>query len=207
MMCSHMLRCNPKMEGLGLLALRVAIGFVFIYSGYTKLFVNTAMAIGMFGQMGFPAANFWVHLVGILELVGGLMVLLGAYARLAGVWLSAIMVVAILTAHWGGPVMGYFLPATILGGCLALAGVGAGPWRLVKCECPCPKCKAACAAMSTGGCGDMKGGCGCGGKGACCSDKMMGGMKSECGSGSCGGDKMCACGSGKPMDMCCGMKK
>lgn len=198
MMCKHLLRCNPKMDSWGLLALRVVVGIIFIYSGYSKLFGNPTMAIGMFGQLGFPLPAFWAYFVGLAELVGGLMVLLGVYARMAAIWLSITMVVATFVLS-KGPFMNLFLPLTLLGSCLALMGVGAGDFRLVRAECCCPKCRlaanegGACCdkdTKTTGACaeGELKGGC-CGG--ACATGDM---------------NKMCACGSGKMGSMCCAKK-
>ncbi len=199
MMCKHTLRCNPKMDSWGLLALRVVIGIIFIYSGYSKLFGNPLMTVGMFTKMGFPMPAFWAYFVGLAELVGGLMVLLGIYARIAAVWLSITMVVAILAAHLKGPFQGWFLPLSLLGSLLALMGVGSGDFRLVKAECCCPKCRM--AAKENGQCcddkmkkdgaceaGEIKGGC-CGG--ACASGEIT---------------KTCACGSGKTSSMCCSKK-
>lgn len=176
-MCTH-----PKMKALGLLALRLAVGIIFIYMGYGKLGPNHAMASGMFQSLGFPGGgSFGANFVGTFELVGGIMVILGVFATYAATWLSIIMIVAMLTVHKGGPFMGYFLPLAVLGGCLAIMGGGAGRYRLVKMECHCPKCKGAMGEMKEDGC--------CGGK---CEGK-------------CGDDKM-ACSCGKPDCPSCGKK-
>jgi putative oxidoreductase len=135
------------MKDFGLLALRLAIGAIFIYSGYNKLGPGNEMAAIAMGKMIGPesAGAFWAYFVGLAELVGGLMVLLGVFAGYAASWLSVIMVVAILAVHWKGPFTGMFAPLAILGGTLALIGSGAGAYRLVKTECHCPKCKAMCS--------------------------------------------------------------
>ncbi len=150
-MCTH-----SKMKAVGLLGLRLAVGIIFLYMGYSKLGPNHAGTAGMFSGMGLPG-NGTAYLIGLLEFVGGLMVIFGVYAKYAATWLAAIMVVAILTVHRGGPFMGYFLPLSVLGGCLALMGSGAGRYRLVKTQCHCKLCQ---EGMKEGGC---------------------------CGSGSCGG--------------------
>jgi hypothetical protein len=41
------------------------------------------------------------------------------FSRVAASWLAIVMVVAMATAHRGGPFTGYFLPLVILGSCLA----------------------------------------------------------------------------------------
>jgi putative oxidoreductase len=173
------------MEGLGLLALRIAVGIVFIYQGYGKLLGHPEMALGMFTGLGFPMPLFWTYFVGMAEVVGGLMVLFGIFTRVAASWLAIVMVVAMATAHRGGPFTGYFLPLVILGSCLALVGVGAGKLRLVRPECPCSTCRKGCSEdMKEGGCTCGKGGmcsCGkneqtescCGNNGVCCKDKSM----------------------------------
>jgi putative oxidoreductase len=135
------------------------MAFIFVYSGWGKLFGYHDMAVTGFQQMGFPAPAFWVWFVGIVELVGGLMVGLGIFARYASVPLAITMIVAMCTAHWGGPINGYFLPLALLGGCAAIMGVGAGKYRLVKTECHCATCKD--GAMASPGCG-CGGNCSCG---------------------------------------------
>jgi len=171
-MCAH-----EKMRDAGLLALRIALGILFVYMGYSKLGPNHAMSSGMFAKFIGPeyAGSFWAYFVGLAEFVGGLMVLLGVFASYAAAWLSIIMVVALLTVHLGGPVSGYFLPLVTLGGTLALMGSGAGCWRLVKTECHCPKCKSMCSMDKCDSKGAMEkseemGGC-CGKEGGCCEDK------------------------------------
>ena len=164
--CSTMPAVHGKMKDFGLLALRVALAFIFIYSGYGKIFTNHEMISGVFGKLIGPesAGSFWAYFVGLAELGGGLMLLLGIFASYAAAWLSIIMVVAIFTAHWGGPITGYFVSVAVLGGTLALMGTGAGCFRLVKTECHCSKCK---MMESEKGCCDDKTS---GGHG-CCKDK------------------------------------
>ena len=175
------------MKALGLLGLRVAVGIIFIYMGYSKLGPNHSGATALFSGLGFPG-NGAAYVIGLLEFVGGALVLLGIFASYAATWLAVIMVVALLTVHRGGPVMGYFLPLAVLGGCLALMGCGAGHYRLVRAECHCPKCKE--VAGKGYGCGAGAGGCG---------DKMDM-KKCDC-KNCCGGS--CPCGAPGGMCACC----
>ncbi len=158
-MCSHTTKCCPKMADYGLLALRVIMGVIFIYSGYIKL-ANPAMMIGMFSALHFPAPTFWNYLVALTELIGGIMVLLGVYARYAAAVLSFVMLVAIilLAKMSGFNLMTIGYPLACMGGLLALAGVGAGKYRVLKSECCCKKCK---AGMNEGGCCKDDGTCEC----------------------------------------------
>ncbi|HLD61254.1 MAG TPA: DoxX family protein [Patescibacteria group bacterium] len=160
-MCTH-----STLKAAGMLALRIVVGVIFMYMGYSKLGPNHAgAAMMMAGKVGLPGGgDFWAYFVGMFELVGGLMVLLGVYARYAAAWLAVIMVVAMATVHRGGSFAGYFLPLSMLGSALALVGGGAGRWRLVKTECHCKGCRMAM--------GEVKQGCACGGNCGCGRSEM-----------------------------------
>lgn len=78
---------------------RVVIGFVFIESGWGK-FHNLNQVISYFDSLGIPYANLQAPFVAGVELVAGLMVLIGLFTRLASLPLFGIMLVAIRTAKW-----------------------------------------------------------------------------------------------------------
>lgn len=158
--------CHPTCKALGLFAMRVLIGGIFIYAGLNKLVWNHDMAAGMMtakvGWLG--GGSLWAYIVGGLEVLGGAMLILGVWSRYAATWLSVILLVAMFTVHRGSPqgVSGYFYPLAMLAGCFGLLGAGAGKWRLVKTECHCKGCKEA-AAEGCGGSGACGGNaCGCG---------------------------------------------
>lgn len=119
---------------IGLLALRIGIGFIFMKHGWDK-WNNIDGTTAFFDGLGIPLAHFSAYLVATVELVGGLLVLLGIYTKEIAKFLAITMVVALLTAHIHGPWKGAELAFLLLGGSLALIGLGAGPWRLVKKEC------------------------------------------------------------------------
>jgi putative oxidoreductase len=80
--------------------LRIGIGSVFIYHGLTKF----PQASGMAQMMGMPIAM--IVLLGILETLGGALVLLGGFGpawltRLGSLILIPIMLGAIVMVHWG----------------------------------------------------------------------------------------------------------
>lgn len=189
-------KCPPMhhhcLKAAGLLALRIALAIIFIYSGYQKLFVGHDVVAGVFDKLGLIPSGFWAWVVGLVEFFSGIMILFGIFARYASVPLAIIMIVAMVTAHRGGPINGYFLPLALLGGCLAILGAGAGRYRVVKTECHCGMCKNSMMMKD-----DMmkKDGC-CGSacmpsmdmeKGGMMKNEMMG-MKKGCG---CGGKCMC----------------
>src|SRR5580704_11375892 len=80
-----------------LLLVRLTVGVVFIQSGWGKLH-SLDKVTDFFTSLKIPAPAFQAHLVATTEFVGGTLVLVGLFARLAAVPLMFTMVVAILTA-------------------------------------------------------------------------------------------------------------
>lgn len=125
---------SPAQISLGLLALRLVTGLVFIAHGAQKVFVYGFDGVaGAFAGMGIPMAGVVGPGVALVELFGGLALVAGLLTRLAGVGLAVVMLGAVLIAHLAG---GFFLPTgyefvlTLLGASLALAATGAGAWSL-----------------------------------------------------------------------------
>lgn len=87
------------------LLLRIGVGLVFIIAGWGKL-TGLEGTAGFFENEGIPLPQFSALLVGVVEFVGGLMVLLGFYIRIPALLLAIVMLVAIFTVKlpegWGG---------------------------------------------------------------------------------------------------------
>jgi putative oxidoreductase len=120
--------------GWGVLPLRVVVGIVFAAHGAQKLFgPGLAGTAEFLGKLGIPLPAVAAAVLIAVELLGGLALLLGAGTRIAAALLAADMLVAALTVHVRH---GFFLPQgvefvlTLLGACLALAGLGPGPWSV-----------------------------------------------------------------------------
>ncbi len=79
--------------------LRVAVGVTFIASGWGKLH-NLGQVTTYFESLGIPGAAVQAPMVSTIELIGGVMVLLGLGTRLAAALLTGVMAVAALTAIW-----------------------------------------------------------------------------------------------------------
>ncbi|MDZ7756934.1 DoxX family protein [Rhodohalobacter sp.] len=89
-----------KNYDVGLLLLRIGVGLVFVVAGWGKL--NGIEGVqGFFGNLGIPMAGIMAWVVALVEFVGGLMVLVGAKARIPNLLLAIIMVVAIFTTKLG----------------------------------------------------------------------------------------------------------
>lgn len=99
------------LANLGLLALRVTLGLVFLGHGAQKAFgafggPGFAGASGFIGSMGFRPARFWTALAVGGELLAGALYLLGLFTPLAGLLVLGTMSVAIAKVH--GP-KGFFV--------------------------------------------------------------------------------------------------
>ena len=116
-----------SLQPLGLAILRVALAVIFIYHGYPKLVRADAMMRAFFVQHGFP--GYFVGLAGILECVGGGLLLIGLFTRPAALLLAVEMGIAIWKVklvHGVFAVNEYQFELVLAAACVALATVGAG---------------------------------------------------------------------------------
>lgn len=86
-----------KLSWLGPLVIRLALGVVFVTSGWGKLH-NLDDVIGFFKDLHIPLAGPQAVFVSTVELVGGIAVIVGLGTRIASALLIGVMTVAILTA-------------------------------------------------------------------------------------------------------------
>src|SRR5262245_43736274 len=81
------------------LPLRLVIGYGFIVHGYAKLSRGPETFALVLHTLGVPAPLFLSWLTTITELVGGLMVLAGAFVAVAAVPLAIVLLTALVTVH------------------------------------------------------------------------------------------------------------
>jgi putative oxidoreductase len=84
---------------------RIVVGWVFMWSGWTKLnnLYPTADFPGMisrFAEWGIPYPGIMAPFVSGVEFFGGLLLLIGLFTRLAATPLVIVMIVAIVSAKW-----------------------------------------------------------------------------------------------------------
>ncbi|MCK0196226.1 DoxX family protein [Ancylobacter sp. 6x-1] len=117
------------------LLLRVALGILFLAHAGLKIFVFTpAGTAGFFSSLGLPG---WLAYVTILwEVLGGIALILGIYARFAAIAVIPILLGAIATVHgpagffFTNPNGGWEFLALWIAGLIALALIGDGPLAL-----------------------------------------------------------------------------
>lgn len=80
-----------------ILLVRLAIGGVFLSEGIQKFLFPAALGVGRFAKIGIPMPAISAPFVGVVEILCGLLLLLGLVTRLAAVPLIIDMLVAIAT--------------------------------------------------------------------------------------------------------------
>ncbi len=118
-----------SLQPFGLLALRIALGVIFLSHGYPKLahLRGGAQMQNFFVEHGLP--GYFLYISGVLETFGGGLLLLGLFTRAAALLLGIEMCVAIWKVHSGHgylAVHDYEFPLTLAAACFTLATVGAG---------------------------------------------------------------------------------
>lgn len=124
-----------SLRPFGLLALRIALGVIFLSHGYPKLahLRGGAQMQNFFVEHGLP--GYFLYIAGVLETFGGGLLLAGLFTRVAALLLGIEMCVAIWKVH---SIHGYLavheyeFPLTLAAACFALATIGAGSISLDK---------------------------------------------------------------------------
>jgi putative oxidoreductase len=89
----------PK-SGTGLLALRLAVGSIFVLHGWAKLFgAQVSFVREMLQMAGWSVPDWLLWLVAVVELLAGLALVVGLFSRPAAALLAAEMVVAVALFH------------------------------------------------------------------------------------------------------------
>src|SRR5205823_3523080 len=120
-----------KLRPLALLLLRCGLALVFLFHGYPKLLGKTAVWISAFERLGLP--GYFVYIVGVIEVFGGLMLMLGLFTPVAALFLVLDMIGAMWKYNFSEGIYAvreYELPLVLGLAALALATTGAGRFSL-----------------------------------------------------------------------------
>lgn len=112
---------------------RIFLSIMFILAGFSKLTAIAGTA-GWFESLGIPAPTLAAVGSGVVELVGGLAILVGFKTRIAALVLAIFTVAATLIAHTNlaDQVQQLFFMKNlaVTGGFLILAAAGAGAYSI-----------------------------------------------------------------------------
>lgn len=105
---------------LGLFIIRIFLGITFFAHGLDKFQGGIGNTAGFFESIGIPA--FLAYVVALIELVGGIALIIGLGTRVASALVGIVMIGAILKVKIGtGFLGGYELDFVLLGMAIALA--------------------------------------------------------------------------------------
>ncbi|CAJ1847154.1 DoxX family protein [Aeromonas veronii] len=120
-----------KMKDVALLAGRVLLALMFVMAGWSKI-GGYAGTQGYMEAMGVP--GFMLPLVILLELGGGLAVVLGLFTRSLAVLLAGFTLMAAFIFHYQPAeqmqMLMFMKNVSVAGGFLALAAAGAGAFSV-----------------------------------------------------------------------------
>jgi putative oxidoreductase len=129
-------KADAVLSTWGLIPLRIVVGVTFLMHGSQKVFVfGIGGTAEILQWLGIPFPTFFAAVVMATELLGGLAIVLGVFARWAGLLLAVDMTVAILVARLRG---GFFTPngfefeMVLLGASLTIAAIGTGAGSLER---------------------------------------------------------------------------
>ena len=129
---------SSAVNPLPLLIARALMASVFLVFGVRSI-LGFAGSVGYFAKLGFPAPNAMVVLAIIIQLVGGILLVIGWKTRWAAWLLVAYVVVATLMAHryweydaaqYVPQMINFFKNAAIIGGLLFIAAFGPGRYSV-----------------------------------------------------------------------------
>lgn len=88
---------HPYTEGYSsIILIRIFTGLVFLSEGIMK-FLYPSLGLKRFLLLGFPFPDFVADIVGVLEIVGGIALLLGLFTNLFALLFAGEMIVAFLS--------------------------------------------------------------------------------------------------------------
>src|SRR4051812_7080992 len=91
--------CVSKLQLLAPLPLRLIVGYGFWAHGYAKLGRGPEFFVATLRDLHVPAPELMAWLTILIELFGGLAVLLGAFVTSASIPMAVVLLVAIFTVH------------------------------------------------------------------------------------------------------------
>lgn len=126
---------NPALTNWATLIGRVLLALIFVLSGVGKIF-DTAGTIGYISSVGLPLPQVGLVVAIVVEVLGGLALILGFKTKIAALALAAFSLVAAFAFHFNFAdqmqMIMFLKNIAITGGLLYVAAFGAGRYSLDK---------------------------------------------------------------------------
>jgi putative oxidoreductase len=127
---------SERLRGYGLLVLRIVVGVTFIAHGWLKFHgMGMEGTTGFFTSLGIPIPAFIAWVVVIVEMLGGIALILGIFTLPVGLALAVDMIGVLTFAKKGAAFIGpksYELELNLLAASLAIALAGPGMFSLAQ---------------------------------------------------------------------------
>ena len=120
----------------GLMILRVVLGLALAFHGWSKWSGGVDGVAGFFGSVGIPAPTLFAWIVTIVELIGGLLLIVGFLTQIVGILVAIDMFFAIVLVRMEGGflnengIINFELELLILAAALCLVLSGPGIWSV-----------------------------------------------------------------------------
>jgi putative oxidoreductase len=121
------LRYLDRLQPLALFVMRLALGAVIVGHGYHKVFGGLHHHVQFVASLGLP--GWTAYLSAFAEFIGGILVLIGLFTRVAAFTICIDLAVAIAKVHFRNGMMGpggYEFPLALAALAFALIFFGAG---------------------------------------------------------------------------------
>lgn len=125
---------NSEKHMIGHTLLRVAIGLMFIVTGFNKV-TGIDGVVGMLTGLGFPAASMFAWILALSELIFGALIFIGYKTKYTTWPLAFVLLIAELTVVLPNSGIGSnnsFFHLIAIAGLITIALTGPGKWALTK---------------------------------------------------------------------------
>ena len=127
-------KCGKKWQDIAPVILRVVTGLIFTVYGYQKITGSIDQFGGFLVSLKVPLPIFFAYTVTAVELVGGIVLILGLLTHLSSKLLLIDMLVALFLVHVGKGFYvqqgGYEFVLILIAALLSLIITGPGKWAL-----------------------------------------------------------------------------
>lgn len=127
--------CGSWFPGVAPLVLRVALGAIFVYHGYDKVFNMGVPAVsGFLDSIGIPLPGLMAYVLAYGELAAGALLILGLFTHWAAKYAAVVGVVALFVVHLPNGFSiangGYEFIMLILAAAISVMFTGAGKYSV-----------------------------------------------------------------------------